>query len=67
MQTAQHIFGAFRVVVLDKLHIRAGGLGKGPGVEALVKKAPLVSKNRGLNQKNVGDSGSGGAHQKTLS
>ena len=43
MQPAQHMFGAFGVVVLDKLHIRARGLGQGARVEALVKKAPFIA------------------------
>jgi hypothetical protein len=61
------MFGAFGVVVLNKLYVRAGGLGKGPRVEALVKKTPLVAKNRGLDQKNFGNRGGCGAHQNSLS
>ena len=62
MQAPQHAFLRARVVVLHKLRLKPCGLGKVPGVEALVEKAALIAKNLRLDDQYTGQLSGGYIH-----
>ena len=62
MQSAQHVFGRFRVVVLDEIHISTGQFGEPTPVVAFKKEAALVAKYFGFDDQQIWDGGWDGNH-----
>lgn len=51
VQSTQHIFLAFGMIILHKLNIKPSRFLEGPRIKAFEKKPTLISKNPGFNNK----------------